>query len=444
MPIAHPTLVDLNKITVPPNRQRKEFENIESLAASIQRLGLINPIVIKRDFSLVTGERRLRAFTLLRDEAALIHRQEFHEIPVNFMDELDEHELRIMELDENIRREDLPWQQQAAAVAEIHRLLVEENANWTLQATADRIGMHSSSVSRYLKIMQEGDEKVLSAPTVSSAIQIIRRTEERKEQNVSNFLSDVMRGEIDTSSELPAAEAKRVESIICENAIKFMATYSGERFNLIHCDFPYGINFQSGWDNNADQWGSYDDRPEVYFELLNALANFWENIASPSCHFMFWYSMKYYTQTMEFLHEKIPSLVVDQFPLVWLKSDNRGTLPDPNRGPRRIYETALFGHTGDRKIVKAISNGYAAPTQKSQAIHISEKPESVLRHFFTMMVDENTRLLDPTCGGGSALRAAESLGAGHVFGVELNEEYVNAARKKLNDSRKLREAENAN
>ena len=48
-----------------------------------------------------------------------------------------------------------------------------------------------------------------------------------------------------------------------------------------------------------------------------------------------------------------------------------------------------------------------------------------------MFVDSNTRLLDPTCGGGSALRVAEALGAEHVLGLEINDEYVANARRAL-------------
>jgi predicted RNA methylase len=44
-----------------------------------------------------------------------------------------------------------------------------------------------------------------------------------------------------------------------------------------------------------------------------------------------------------------------------------------------------------------------------------------------MFVDENTRLLDPTCGGGSALRAAESLNAGSVLGIERDRTHYDAA-----------------
>jgi len=51
----------------------------------------------------------------------------------------------------------------------------------------------------------------------------------------------------------------------------------------------------------------------------------------------------------------------------------------------------------------------------------------MLRHFMEMFVDENTTLLDPTCGSASALRAAESLGARHVLGLEKDEEYAKGA-----------------
>ena len=48
-----------------------------------------------------------------------------------------------------------------------------------------------------------------------------------------------------------------------------------------------------------------------------------------------------------------------------------------------------------------------------------------------MCVDGNTRLFDPTCGSGSALRAARALGAREVLGLESNPDYADAARRAL-------------
>lgn len=158
----------------------------------------------------------------------------------------------------------------------------------------------------------------------------------------------------------------------------------------------------------------------------------------PSAHLMFWFSMDFYSETLAFLARRIPQLDMDAFPLYWLKSDGKGILPDPNRGPRRIVETCLFGRTGDRKIVGAVANGYACHTQKNEALHLSEKPEPMLRHFFRMLVDENTAILDPTSGGGSALRAADSLGAAQILGLELNPAYVEVANVAFKRAKLLR------
>jgi DNA modification methylase len=69
---------------------------------------------------------------------------------------------------------------------------------------------------------------------------------------------------------------------------------------------------------------------------------------------------------------------------------------------------------------------------------MSIKPEPVLRHFFEMFVDESTIFLDPTCGSGSSLRAAEAAGASYVLGLERNPEFAEQANDALRRARQLR------
>ena len=121
-----------------------------------------------------------------------------------------------------------------------------------------------------------------------------------------------------------------------------------------------------------------------------------------------------------------------------MKSDNVGILPDPERGPRRIYETCFFGSRGDRKIVRPTSNSVFSPSQRDE--HMSIKPETMLTNFFRMFVDSNTIMLDPTAGSGGALRAAEGLGASHVIGLERMEEFAARANAALRKSRQVRKA----
>src|SRR6266704_3163554 len=80
-------------------RQRCDLTKLDVLADSISRLGLIHPIVITRNLELVAGERRLASVRILG----------WSHIACQYLDELDPSVARAIELEENIKRENLPW-----------------------------------------------------------------------------------------------------------------------------------------------------------------------------------------------------------------------------------------------------------------------------------------------------------------------------------------------
>ena len=152
---------------------------------------------------------------------------------------------------------------------------------------------------------------------------------------------------------------------------------------------------------------------------------------------MFWYSNRAEVEAAtRAALLRIPGFSFFRFPLVWHKSDNAGFMTPGT--PRHVYETCLVGGRGDRPIVKYVSDCYSAPTDNS--LHLSAKPEPMLRYFMGMFCDEHSRVLDPTCGGGSALRAAESLRAERVLGLEVSPEMARAANTELLKARALRRA----
>jgi DNA modification methylase len=57
-----------------------------------------------------------------------------------------------------------------------------------------------------------------------------------------------------------------------------------------------------------------------------------------------------------------------------------------------------------------------------------------------MFVDEFTLMLDPTCGSGSSLIAAESLGARHVLGLEIDKDFCEQANRSVRKARAVRDA----
>jgi hypothetical protein len=214
--------------------------------------------------------------------------------------------------------------------------------------------------------------------------------------------------------------------------------YTGKPFNFIHCDFPYGISVFNGPQAAGMRHSQYIDDKEIHFKLLETLLTNLDRLASMSCHIMYWYSNQHYDAIRGAIAELAPSLTVHVHPLIWVKSDQAGIAPDPKRHPRHIYETCLLMSRGGRQIVRIAADAYSAPTDKTW--HVHTKPEPMLRHFFTMLVDENTIMLDPTCGSASSLRAAESLGARYVFGMDTDETTVGHARQALRHSRVLRAA----
>jgi ParB family chromosome partitioning protein len=429
----------LNEITVDRASRQRSKVDPGDLVDSIKRLGVLNPIIITKQKVLIAGERRLESAKL----AGL------KKIPCRYYEDLTDTQTKLIELEENLKRSDLPWRDQVSAIVKLHELYRCLQPKWTQGATARAAGLNDTIVSQALRIYESFDSpKIAHAAGISAAFNILSRQDDRA---AGDAMSEIMEAGakffdepkpviVDGVEQPPVVEPyvppSSDASILLADFLDWAPSYDGQKFNFIHCDFPYGINFNTGPQSGRDKWTTYQDDPEIYWRLIRALCANLDRLMAHEGHLMFWFSMEHYTQTLETFAKLAPSLAFDRFPLVWIKTDNVGVLPDPKRGPRRIYETALIASREDRLIVKAVSNAYGAQTDKR--LHPSTKPEPVLRHFFEMFCDASTRMLDPTCGSGSSLRAAESLGAKHTLGLELSEEHCTSARSALRQFRALR------
>lgn len=441
-------------------RQRREFET-KDLERSISNVGLLNPIIVDRELVLKAGERRLSACK------ALGHL----DIAVRFIEQLSPVEAQIIELEENLNRVDLEWQDQVAAVARIHKLYKELDADWTQAETGEHISLTQGTIAMYLRVNAEMVmDRVAKAGTVREAWGIIQRKDSREHgEALAELLEDtdaVLAGPVaDGDLPFPAQEGSswpasshiigadgshtytppkpppQVDPIRVESFLDWAPGYKGRKFNLLHCDFPYGVNFAAGPQGKGLEPGEiYDDSPEVYWNLLETLCQNLDKIMSVSAHLMFWLSAEHsiVTKTRETFARLAPTLEFQKFPLIWVKSDNAGIASDARRNPRHTYEMCLLASRGRRQIVKIVSDAYSAPTDKR--LHISTKPEPVLKHFMGMLVDENTSLFDPTAGSGAALRAADELGAKTVLGLEIDEKCAEVANQAFRNARSLRRA----
>lgn len=98
--------VNVEWITV-GERRRKDYGDLDTLAESIKRLGLLHPIVVDDDGQLIAGGRRLEACRLLG----------MHDIPVRRWGKLGADERTRIEIEENLRRKDLDGLEKSRALS---------------------------------------------------------------------------------------------------------------------------------------------------------------------------------------------------------------------------------------------------------------------------------------------------------------------------------------
>ena len=402
-------------------------------------------------------------------------------VPVQFGTNLSDKDLLVYEFIENAQRSDLTWQEQAEAIYAIHVHGLSSEKGWTATHTAQLVGSHHSIVSRIVKVwrhvaVQDPDPKLVeliqSSPTRKSAEQNLDRYLSRRakeevtltsvplnlrpadaETSLRNkpgipvgtvaFKSESRSDEIDWSEDedtidqpspsIPATFAD--QHLFNADFNEWAASYTGEPFNFIHCDFPYGISFNKGEQARTvgnQILGEYDDSEEVYWTLLQTLAMHKDSLIAPSAHVMFWFSQNLRRETEDFLTQM--GAVVQPFLLIWHCSDLDGILPDPQRFGRRTYETAMLATFGDRKIVQPRGISVAAPRGAKSRVHRSQKPLMVLESFFDMFVDDSSRVLDPTCGSGTSLLAANTHKAAQIVGLERDEDIYKSAAAFINSS----------
>ncbi|MFL2540011.1 MAG: hypothetical protein CBD35_04485 [Verrucomicrobia bacterium TMED175] len=135
-------LIPIENIFRDENQPRKEFdkEKIEELAQSIQKNGLIQPLILTKkednNYTLVAGERRWRAAQIanLKTIPSLL-------LP----DDLDKDEISLIE---NIQRENLKISEEAQA----YQRLIDKN-NYTHEELAKIVGKSRSHITNLLRIL---------------------------------------------------------------------------------------------------------------------------------------------------------------------------------------------------------------------------------------------------------------------------------------------------
>jgi ParB-like chromosome segregation protein Spo0J len=420
-------LINLSDIIVPENRQRKEFDEkgIDELATSICERGLMHPPVVRNDGrTLVAGERRLRAIhrclergdTYSYSGAAVPP----DKIPVTLLGDLTPLEVREAELEENVIRRDLTWQEHNAAIAELHRLrsdqAVERGETQTYRDTASEIvgklatGSSISKVSNALLLSEHlDDEEVSRAKTEKEALKIIER---KKRQEHRAKLAEEF------------GSVASTHQYIIGDSFDAAPKLADAAFDLLITDPPYGVS-ADGFGSQAGASHEYKDDIDFAMKCYAlAFETCREKLKGNAAAFLFC-DIRLFSILRDVARNVAPNFSWWETPLIWQKDS--GMLPVPDRGPRRTYEAIIYGYRGNRLWTTPGSNDIFAHPSIARPEFGAQKPKGLYTDLLSRVAQPGDRVLDIFAGTCPAVGAAKDLSLTATC-IELDKRKVDYAK----------------
>uniref|UniRef100_A0A6M3IK37 Putative methyltransferase n=1 Tax=viral metagenome TaxID=1070528 RepID=A0A6M3IK37_9ZZZZ len=392
--------LDLAQIKIPV-RQRTQIDDkkISELADSIQAIGLINAIIVDENNTLIAGECRLKAHARLGRKT----------IRVRKLSDLSEWEKQVIELEENIRREQLSPPDELAAKLKLHRLHVakhgkvqtlsgEGRPKWKVEDTAQLLGISSGNMSETLQLAEamEKDPELAKAKTIVSMKNEWKRKQEIKGRQLLAMLQvgqqrdKAQAGGTENSSPatFPTYEKAGITLVntLCVDYIKSLPD------SLISClltDPPWEVQFD-------DQFGS-DPKTGLYLtqEMLGVL---YPKLQEGSLCWMF-------CATKHLIRGLIYNLILTagyriyDTILIWHKPHVAHS-SNPFRELKNDYEPCIVFSKGEGRNFSRPEFAVQSETIQGRRVHPAQKPLGVLRTIIELSTVENEIVIDPFCGSG--------------------------------------------
>ena len=434
-------VIQIDDLTIPTNRQRRSFppEDLVKLADSISQNGLIQPPVVRTEkgrYILVAGERRIRAMAYVWQFGQSFKCGEYEckegEVPCLFQGEMESLAAFEMELEENIRRADLTWQERAQATSQLYELrrLQAEKAGRpppSVQDIADELRPEGYSedsgsifdatrkdiiVSKYLH-----DPDVAKAKSAEEGFKIIKRKEALRR---SAELGDLV-GKTFTSE---------VHKLLYGDCIELMGGLAAESFDVILTDPPYGINADQFGDSGGMTPGShfYDDSFTAWTVLMQHFATASFRLAKPQAHTYVFCDIDNFGFLKNYMTKA--GWKVFRTPFIWHNPSSMRA-PWPEQGPQRKWQMCLYAIKGNRNVTRLYSDLIQCPSDENLN-HPAQKPVALYQDLLRRSIQPGDSVLDPFCGTGTIFPAAHDLKC-RATGIEIDPSAYGIAVKRLQE-----------
>lgn len=413
--------IPIDKIRV-GYRFREKFEDIESLATSISRFGLLNPIVVDEDNNLIAGERRLKAHQLLGKQ----------EIEVKFKKDLTDLEKKEIELEENIQRKAFTWQEEVMAKKAIHTLKQEihgagvkgrkAEGAWGMRDTAKALGESLGTVTMDVQLAR-GLKAFPELQKENSKTTAYKKLKLKQKAILNQALMEKMkeRGVLDHPD------------IIHGSCLEYMAKMEPESVDLILSDPPYGIDMANSqtMGRQASNDVKFEDGEFETLDLLDKAFALMYKVLKTDRHMYIFGGIDKVPMLIKLLEKH--GFEVHRLPLIW----DKGSGSYPSQMTTYVHSYEIFLHVWKGKHRKL--NGTPRDvfqikrTPSNKKIHPTEKPTELLRDLINLSSLPGETVFDPFAGSGSTLIAAKETNR-RVIGVELNDIYYKNICERLGNN----------
>lgn len=411
-------------------RFRKSMGNIEALAQSISKEGLIHPIAIAKNspeaeqpYKLLAGGRRFRALEFIRT------RDSIDNISCRIYDrEVSELELRLLEFAENLYRKDLGWQEDCDLKERIHLLQQKihgvkfstaKNApGWSLTDMVNMTGRSKGSLSEDLglaKMMRTAPEinweqfktKEDAKKALKTAKKKIIQTQEAKKAKAT----------LGTGESL---KKRLIDSYHVEDFFEGIKRVGNSTMDFVELDPPYAIDLEN--QKKDYSYSGYNEiNPKEYSKFMNRVFSECYRVLKPNSWLICWLAPHPW---FELVHQWLidTGFSNKRMPGIWVKGQGQAMQPD--RSLANAYEMFFYARKGSPTLAKPGSTNIFtySPVPSQLKVHPTERPIEMIADVITTFAQPNSNILVPFAGSGNTLIAAAQNNMLPV-GFDLTDEY---------------------
>jgi DNA modification methylase len=411
--------VRIDEINV-ADRVRVSMGDIDKLCDSIKEFGLIEPVILAFETDdagvnsvpiLVAGGRRLAAVKRLGWKE-LVHGKHYL-----WSDEKNDIRLKAMEIEENIRREGLTWQEEIRGKQQLLDIMQRihgvpsagrpgafDKPGFGVNKLASMLGESVGAISQDLQVARALKElpSLARAETKGSALSQLRI--------LSTVGTMMQSGQSKTAS--AAASPLTAKPRFWELWEMDFRSQTPENnvpdssVDLIWTDLPYGSDVDKTHSTEDSSFG-FDDGLIAVHEMLIDVARESYRVLKPDRYAVFCFGFRTYGRLCEELENT--GFHVNPVPFIWCKPTKFGV--NPNVAYCISYEPLLVAWKGKPCLIRPGGSNviHLPPPAQDGKLHLVQKPVELVERFLLDMTGEHATVVDWCAGTGTTGVAAQNL-----------------------------------